>query len=103
MVFIYIFDFPSDYELFKELPFEPINNISYSGYSLKVEYLNDTSYSLIKKGQFSKECLPNFYINAIYECPITDVFLGNNKSINEEGYNVIKINKDDYIYYKKMH
>ena len=48
--------------------------------------------------------MPNFYINEIYECPITDIFLGNNKSISEEGTYVIKINKDDYIdyiYYKK--
>ena len=91
----------SDYELFKELPFEPINNISFFKHSLNVEYLNDTSYSLIKKGKFSKECLPNFYINELYECPITNIFLGNNKSINEEGYTTIKINKDDYIYYNK--
>ena len=83
---LYIFDSPSDYEFFRELPFEPINkinNYSFSEYSLNVEYLNDNSYSLIKKGKFSKECLPNFYIKEIYECPITDIFLGNNKSISE--------------------
>ena len=91
--------FFSDYEIFKELPFEPINNISYSGYFLNEEYLNDTSFSLIKKGKFYKECLPNFYINELYECPITYIFLGNNETINDERYTAIKIDNDKYIYY----
>ena len=89
------------YELIHELPFNPIIHLSpKSGDDLiKIEKLNNKTYSLKKDINFSKKCSPYFYINEIYECPITDIIIENNKSFIHEGYNEIKLEDNKYLYF----
>lgn len=90
-------------EIYGELDFYPIINITVSNENvtnfLHLEFLNDRKYSLIKKGRFTKECLTNYFINELNECPITDIVLENNKSLTHKGYAEIKLSQDEYLYF----
>ena len=91
------------YELIHEVPFNPIINITILNItepnSINLEFLNDRTYSLVKQGKYSRECLSNYYIDEFHECPITDIILENNKSFIHEGYIELKLSNGKYLYY----
>ena len=84
------------------LHFDPINKINNSKNRediISVEYLKDRRFSLIKTKIYSKECLPNYYIKELYECPITDLILENNRTNIYKNYTEIKLINNKYLYY----
>ena len=85
------------------LNFNPLINITVSNNenssSINFEYFDYGNYSLIEKGDFNKECLTNFYIKNSYECPITDIIILKNKSLNIKDYTKLKIENDNYLYF----
>ena len=104
------------YEAIHELSFYPvyeiysinnrndsINNRSDSIYKrngyLVINSLEDKKFSIIKTEKFSKKCLENYYINSEYECPITQIYLENEKSyIYSSFHEVIIKEPQDYFY-----
>ena len=67
--------------------------------SIGYDIMDDKTFSLIKFGEYTKQCLENYFIKEIESCPITDIKLVNNKNIENNDY--IKISEDEYLYYIK--
>ena len=58
-------------------------------------------YSIIKKGDYKKECLDNYFIESNSECPITDIILESEQTDKYEGYIELNVTDNFYIYYTR--
>ena len=98
------------YEAIHELPFNPVYEIYLENKGigiydyLVVNTLNDRKFSLIKTEKYSKKCLDNYYINSELECPITQIYLENEKSYIYSSFHELIIKGpiykySDYTYY----
>ena len=58
-------------------------------------------FSIVKDDEYSKECLPNYYIKQTSECPMTDIILEKTQVNTHNNYIEQKISENMYLYYTK--
>ena len=95
-----------EFQYIHKTPFLPIKNLipnySTNGTFSHLNYeLSEGIFSINETDEYSKECLENYFIKNIEECPLTHIILENSKNYEYENYTEIKISDDKYLYFSR--